>query len=439
MTRKATFTNWAGNQSSLPSSIQHPSSATAVAELVANAAQHHGRVKAVGAGHSFTDTACTDGHLLRLDQMAQVEEPDMATNQVTVGAGIVLARLNEQLDAVGLALPNLGDIDVQTLAGATSTGTHGTGLALGNLSTAIAGFEMVTGTGEVLWCDADHNPEVFAVGRVGLGALGIITRIRLQCVPAFVLRATEKVQPVDDVMADWSGFITSADHAELFLLPTTGTCLTKQNTVTDEAPEPPSPVQHFVDKELIENGALDVAMRLVRRFPSQHRRLSKLFASLMSDRSVVDKSYRIFASPRRVRFTEMEYSIPLDAVPEALERVRASIAAMAEPPLFPIEVRCSAGDDIALSTAEGGDRGWIAVHRYRGIAYGDYFRAVEAIMNDYGGRPHWGKLHFQTHDTLAERYPRWNEFQRVRAALDPHGVFANPYLDRVLGPIQSAP
>ena len=161
-----------------------------------------------------------------------------------------------------------------------------------------------------------------------------------------------------------------------------------------------------------------------------------MLSKVTSDREVVDRSYRVFASPRRVRFVEMEYGIPLAAMPEAISRVRAFAASLPEPPLFPIEVRCSAGDDIPLSTAEGRDSGWIAIHQYRGIPAGDYFRGVEAIMDDYAGRPHWGKLHFQTHEVLRHRYPRWAEFADVRTTLDPAGVFRNDYLDRVLGPIR---
>ena len=436
MRRPKTFTNWAGNQRCLPTEIRTPASTDEVAELVGTVATRGGRVKVVGAGHSFTDAACTDGTLLRVDAIREITSLDRQTRRVTVGAGIRLSDLNEQLDEFGLALPNLGDIAVQTLAGATATATHGTGATLGNLSTAIVGFELVTGTGDVLWCDHEQHPDVFSIGRVGIGALGVVTRVELQCVPAFVLRAAERVESVAEVMSDWRGFIDSSDHAEMFVMLGTGKGFTKRNQRTDEPPSPPSFVKHVVEKELTENVALDLVMRAVRRFPGQRDRLARGLVGATSSRSAVDKSYRIFASPRRVRFTEMEYGIPVDAVPEALERVEAAVRQLPEQPLFPVEVRCSAGDDIALSTAEGRDTGWIAVHRYRGMPYGDYFRAVEQIMDDFDGRPHWGKLHFQTHDVLRERYPHWDEFARVRADLDPLGTFRNAYLDRVLGPVR---
>lgn len=430
------FTNWAGNQSCLPMERRAPTTTAEVAEIVTAAHRAGGRVKVVGAGHSFTDTACTNGVLLSLDALDELTDHDAVAGEVTVGAGIRLHALNERLHDLGLAMPNLGDIDTQSLAGATATATHGTGRELGNLSTNIVGFEIVTGTGEVLWCDEHEHREVWSVGRVGIGALGIITRIRLRCVPSFNLHADERGAGLDKLLDDWDGFITSADHTEFFWLPGSGACLTKRNHRTDDPEQPPSRVRHLIEKEFGENVALDLAMRAVRRFPSQRERIRSAFAAVgTSSRDVVDRSYRVFASTRRVRFREMEYSIAVDAVPEALRRVRALVDAMAEPPLFPVEVRVSAGDDIALSTAEGRDAGWIAVHQYTGIPYGDYFRGVEQIMNDYDGRPHWGKLHFQTHEVLRTRYPHWDRFAEVRARLDPTGTFRNDYLDRVLGPI----
>ena len=435
MVRPSRFTNWARNQTCLPEAIHRPRTVVEIAERVAEAAARNGRVKVVGAGHSFTSAACTNGVLLRLDDLDALTDHDPATGRVTVGAGIRLNALNEALHRVGLALPNLGDIAVQSVVGATATATHGTGVDHGNLATAIVGFEIVSGTGEVLWCDADSNADVFAVGRVGIGALGVVTRIRLQCVPSFVLHATERAEPIDDVFADWNAFAHSADHAELFWFPGVDRCFTKQNRRTDEPEQPASRLRHFVDKEIGENAALEVALRTVRRFPTQRDRIIETVTKGLGDREFVDRSYRVFASPRRVRFLEMEYGVPFEALPEAFERVRRLAEGLERRPLLPVEVRASAADDIPLSTAEGRTSGWIAVHQDPRLPSGDYFRGVETIMDDYAGRPHWGKLHFQTHDVLRERYPRWDEFAAVRARLDPAGVLRNDYLDRVLGPI----
>jgi len=390
-------------------------------------------VKAIGAGHSFTPAAMTNGVLVRLDQMPTDMRIDKASGRVTVGAGMTLHALSRALDKHRRALPNLGDIDVQTIAGATQTGTHGTGLSHPNIATGITGFELVTGTGDVIWCTSEHNAEAFACGRVGLGALGIVTRVELETVPAFNLHGAETVEVVADILGDWNGFIASAEHAEFFWMPGTRRAIVKRNRPTTEQPKRFSAEKALAEKLLVENLAFGLSMKVVRRFPAQRKRLAKLMANLASDSDRIGKSYEVFASPRHVKFVEMEYGIDVDAVPEALERVQEVVATLPEPPSFPVEVRVSAADDIPLSTGFGRTSGWIAVHRYIGTDYEPYFRAVESIMNDYGGRPHWGKMHFQSAATLSPRYPEWERFMAARAELDPQGTFANPYLDRVLG------
>ena len=427
--------NWSGNQRCVPESIVVASSTATVAGLAARASSRRSRLKAIGAGHSFTAAAMTDGTLVRLDGLDAVESLDPATGVAVVGAGITLHRLSRELDERGRALPNLGDIDVQTVAGATSTATHGTGRRHGNVSTGIVGFEIVTGAGEALWCDASTEPELFRFGRVGVGALGIVTRVAIATVPAFNLRARESGEPVDGILDDWAGFRASADHPEFFWLPGSPLALVKRNDRTTEPIEPLSRARFLTDKILKENVAFGLSQRLVRRFPATRDRVARTIAASVAPSERVDKSFRVFASPRRVKFLESEYGVPVDALPEAFARVRRLAESLDLPPAFPVEVRCSRGDDIPLSTAHGRDTGWIAVHQYVGMPYGDYFRGVEAIMADYEGRPHWGKHHTLGAGHLAARYPEWEGFVELRARLDPHGIFANDYLDRCLGPV----
>lgn len=392
-------------------------------------------VKAVGSAHSFTAAACTSGHMVALDRLAAVESIDLDTHRVTVQAGISLAALNTELAAVGLAMPNLGDIAYQTVAGAIGTATHGTGLLLGNLATTVVGMEIVDGRGEILWCDEQTNPELLAVARVGVGALGVVTRVTLQCVPAFNLHVRESVEDLDDLLDGFAEHAGANDHFEFFWVPGTKQAMVKRNNRTQRAAEPESKPAHFFNKIVMENLAFGAVCRVARRWPSTVPTIAASLAGLAGDREVVDRSDRVFASPRLVKFCEMEYGIPIEALPEAYRRVRAFAAELGEPILFPIECRVSAADDIALSTAEGRTTAWIAVHRYQGIDYANYFQGVEAIMNDYDGRPHWGKLHFQDAASLAPRYPQWDRFMETRAKLDPTGVFTNPYTDRVFGPV----
>jgi FAD-linked oxidoreductase len=431
---RTTWTNWGRNQSCSPAEICRPTSEDELTQIVKEAADRDRRVKVVGTGHSFTSIACTDGVMIDLSGYGQVLAHDRDHRTVTVEAGIPLHRLCNELDARGLALENMGDIDRQTVAGATQTATHGTGLRFGNMSSQILALRLVTADGSVVDCSADQNPDVFYAARVGLGALGVVSTVTLQCVPAFRVHAVEEPMRVDEVLANLDELVTGNDHFEFFWVPHTGWALTKRNRRTDEPARPRPRVREWLDDVVVPNWAFGAACRVGRRWPSLIPRLARMTPS--SGRiDYVDRSDRVFTSPRLVRFWEMEYAIPRVALAEALNRVRDLIDQLGIQLSFPVEARVSAGDDIPLSTAYGRETSYIAVHVYRGTAYDAYFSGVERIMDDFGGRPHWGKMHYQTYETLASRYPRWDEFQAVRAQLDPTGRFANPYLDRVLGPL----
>ena len=425
--------NWAGNQRCQPLAVHEPTSTADVARIVAAAHAAGERVKVIASGHSFTDTAMTDGHLVSLDAMKAVSSTD--GHDVTVQAGIRIHALNNELARRGLALPNLGDIGYQSIAGATATATHGTGAGLGNIATRIVGIEMVTGDGSIVRADEQNDPELLRVARVSVGALGVLTEVTLRCVPAFNLHAVETIEPVYDVIADFRSVMHSTDHVEFFMMPGARRCQVKRNTVTDAPAAPQSKAAYIRDKWIGENLAFGTVCRVGRRFPKMAPKVAKLVMSAAAERDLIDRSDRVFTSPRKVRFLEMEYGVPLDAVPDALGRIEALVKTLPVKPMFPIEVRCSAADDIPLSTANDRASGWIAVHQYIGVPYEAYFQGVEQIMNDYVGRPHWGKMHYQTAATLAHRYPEWNTFQAMRAKLDPTGTFRNAYTDRVLGPI----
>ena len=430
--------NWARNQSCIPAEVVRPTTTAQVADIVRRAHADGRRVKVIGAGHSFTPAAMTNGVLLSLERMRGVLAVDTGRHRVTVQAGITLRDLGDELAAVGLAMPNLGDINVQSVAGAINTATHGTGLAWGNIATTIVGMELVDGRGEVVRCDESSDPELLRVARVGVGALGVVTEVTIQCVPAFNLHAHETVEVLDDLLDDLvdggvPAFAGSADHAEFFWMPGARRAQVKRNRRTDEPAQPPSRLAYVRDKYVAENAAFGLVCRVGRRFPSLAPRVAKLVAGAATERELVDRSDKVFASPRLVRFVEMEYGIPIEALPEAVRRVRDVTRNLSYPSLFPIEVRVSAADDIPLSTGYGRTNGWIAVHQYRGAPYEHYFQAVEAIMNDYDGRPHWGKLHYQSAATLRSRYPEWDRFAEARARLDPDGTFRNEYLDRTLG------
>ena len=433
MKDRTSWTNWAGNQSCAPVEIRKPTSEPELLAIVVDAARRGLRVKCIGAGHSFTPIACTDGVMVDLRGYGRVLGHDPEARTVTVEAGITLSSLCEELDRRGLAMENMGDIAYQSIAGATSTATHGTGWHFGNLSSRIVGLRLISGDGSIIEATPEQNPDVLDVARVGIGALGVVSTVTFQAVPAFRLHAIEEPMRVDELLADFDGYMSSADHVEFYWVPHTGWALTKRNRRTDEPAQPRSRFTEILNDELLTNVGFGAICRIGRRRPNLIPRLAKILPST-GRTEYTDRSDRVFTSPRRVHFYEMEYGIPREAIPEALNRVRRLVDEAGIQLSFPVEVRVVAPDDIPLSTAHGRPTGYIAVHVYRGTPYDVYFQGVEQIMDSYGGRPHWGKMHFQRAETLAPRYPRWDEFQAIRGRLDPEGRFSNPYLDRVLGP-----
>jgi len=426
--------NWSRIQQCAPSRIHKPISEEELVRIVKRAATDGKRVKAVGAGHSFTGIALTDGHLLDLSDYNTVLNADPDSRTVTVQSGIPLHQLNDQLWDLGLGMQNLGDIAYQSIAGATATATHGTGIKFGGLAAQITGMRIIASDGSVIECRADKEPAVFNAARVGLGALGLVSAVTLQCEEAFNLHAIEQAERVDDVLANLDENVSANEHFEFFWVPHTGWALTKRNNRTTAPAKPRPRWKEFRDDIIYNNVLFSIICRAGRIRPSLAPALARAFPT--SGRTeYIDRSYRVFASPRLVRFYEMEYSIPIEAAQEAFNRIREYVAQSGLMITFPVEVRFTKGDDIPLSTANGRDSCYIAIHVFEGTPYQQYFSAVEDIMDDYGGRPHWGKLHFQKAETLEPRYPEWKAFQAVRKRLDPDGMFSNPYLDRVLGRI----
>ncbi len=401
--------------------------------MVAAASALGQRVRAVGAGHSFSDLVCTEGRLVRLDRMSRVLDVDRASGLVRVQGGITIGDLSAQLAEHGLALENLGDIDVQSIAGAISTATHGTGARLRNIPAQVAALTLVLADGSRLQCSAERDPEVFRAARVGLGALGLVAEVTLRCVPAFTLHGVDAPAPLGQTLDRFEELALGNDHFEFFVFPHTNTALTRTNNRTERPPRPRGRAAAYANDVLLTNHAFELFCRLGRRVPSRIPQINRLVSRVAGHSERIDRAEAIFASPRLVRFTEMEYGLPREHTPEAVRRVLAMVEREGFAVPFPIEVRTVAGDDALISSAAGRDSGFVAVHMYRGMPWEPYFRAVEAIMDQLGGRPHWGKRHFQTAATLRARYPEWDRFQAVRRRLDPEGRFANAFTERVLG------
>jgi len=427
--------NWAGDQRCVPARVQWPTSIQEISDAVVRAGADGRRVRIAGAGHSFSDIALTDGVQLRLDRFANLLDVDRSSGLVRVQAGITIRELNTRLAEHGLALENLGDIDVQTIAGAIATATHGTGARLPNISAQVHELTLVLADGSTLRCAADADPEVWRAARVSLGALGVIAEVTLRCVPAFTLRGADAPRPLAEALARFEELALANEHFEFFVFPHADVALTRTNNRSDAPPRPRKRAVAYAHDILLTNHAFGLFCRLGRRRPEWIPQINRLVSRLAGSSTRVDRSDRIFASPRLVKFTEMEYAIPRERTPEAVRRVMELVPARGLAVPFPIEVRTVACDDAPISTAVGRESGFVAVHMFEGMPHEPYFRAVEEIMDELDGRPHWGKRHYQTAATLRERYPQWDRFQTIRARLDPHGRFANAYTDRVLGPV----
>jgi L-gulono-1,4-lactone dehydrogenase len=426
--------NWAGDQRCAPAAIEAPGSRGELVDAVGRAAAAGLAVRAAASGHSFTDIACTDGAMLRLERLGRVLDLDRGSGLVRVEAGITIRRLAEALDSYGLAMENQGDIDRQTVAGAISTATHGTGAAFRNLSAQVESIELVLADGTVAELGAE-DPDALRAARVGLGALGILYAVTLRTVSAFTIRRIDRAAPLAATLDALEELADAHDHFEFYAFPHTDVAVLRESERVDGPPRPRSRAAEFFHEVVLENRVAEAFARASRAVPALTPPLARFLAGQIVRSLKVDRSYRVFASERRIRFTEMEYAVPREHAVEAVRRVFELIERDGLRVSFPIEVRFVAPDDALLSPSHERATCYIAVHMYSGVEWERYFRGVEAIMDSYEGRPHWGKRHFQTAETLSARYPRWDEFQRARGRLDPEGRFANDYTERVLGPV----
>jgi L-gulonolactone oxidase len=432
----ATWVNWARNQRADGITIERPRSTEEVSVLVGKAAEGGRKVKAIGAGHSFTGIGKPDDIQVDVGVLSGLHACDRQTGTVTVGAGTSLHRLNDLLAGVGLAMTNLGDVDSQSIAGAISTGTHGTGTTYGGIATQVIGLEMVLADGSVVHCSADERRDLWSAARVGLGALGVLTRVSLRCVPLFSIRAEEGPMSLDELLVRFDELTAHYDHFEAYWFPHTRATSIKCNTRLPLAEGLDRlPVwKEWLDDEFLANRVFGAVVAIGNRRPSLIPAANRFAARALGPRTFTDLSYKVFTSPRRVRFREMELAIPREAAGAAIREAVSAIEASDLKIGFPVEFRVAAGDDIPLSTASGRQSAYLAFHVPCTVDHTPYFKLMARVLDAYGTRPHWGKLHDFDAEILRTRYSRFDEFVRLRNEIDPAGTFSNPYLDRVLGP-----
>ena len=436
MTDLNLWQNWSGLASARPQRATVPADVAAVVAAVDRARTEGTTVKMIGTGHSFTAISAPEHTMLRPDAMTGILSVDRDAMTVTARAGTQLKHLNAGLEALGLSLHNMGDIAEQTLAGAISTGTHGTGGVAAGLAAQVVGLELVTGTGEVLTATEHENPDVLAVARVGLGALGVLTKLTFQVEPLFLLEATEQPMRWDEALDTFDQMTTESHHVDMYWFPHSDRMLTKRNVRLDadlSEAEPLSRARAWLDDDLLSNKAFGLVTAAANRAPGVIPRMNRINGRLLGARTYSDVAHRVFITQRNVVFREMEYAVPREAGLAALREARQLLETTALKVSFPVEIRVAPADDIPLSTASGRDSFYLAFHTHRAADHTAYFSLMEQVMRAHGGRPHWGKVHTRQADGLAPLYPRFDEFLAMRERLDPDRVFSNGYLRRVLG------
>ena len=426
--------NWSGLESASPTRVEEPADTAAIVAAVERARAEGTTVKMVGTGHSFTAISAPEHTLLRPTNLGGIVSVDQDAMTVTALAGTQLRVLNEQLAGVGLSLHNMGDIDQQTLAGATSTGTHGTGGIWASLSAQICGLSLVTGTGEVVSATETDNPELLEFARLGLGALGVLTTLTFRVEPLFVLEANETPMGWDEALDGFDERVAHHHHVDTYWFPHTDRLLSKTNDRLEGSETAPlSRLRHWWDDEFLSNSLFGALNHVTNRVPAIIPRFNQVSSRLLSARTYSDVAHKVFTAPRDVVFREMEYAVPREAGLTALREARAALDASDIKITFPVEIRVTPADDIPMSTSYGRDSLYLAFHTHRDADHLAYFALLEPIMRAHDGRPHWGKVHTRTAADLAPAYPRFDEFLALRDKLDPDRVFANPYLRRVLG------
>ncbi len=424
--------NWSGIVKCQPQKIKYPKSEKELQKVVQKCIKKGQRLRVCGTGHSWNPLCETDEVMISLDEYQGLEHIDEEKKQATVFAGTKLHLLGKLLFEYGLGMKNMGDIDEQSIAGAVSTGTHGTGMELGSLSTQVVGLTLITGTGDIVECSETENRELFKAAQVSLGMLGVISKVTLQCDPAYKLKLHVDKEPITSVFSNLERYNQDNRNFEFYWFPYTDYVQTKFSNITQEPAQDTGRMAYMTDM-VLENGLFGVMSAATRVIPKFSNPLARFSAWAVSTSDKVNWSHKVYTMPRLVKFNEMEYNVPLDRFQEVFEEIRACIDREQFNVHFPLENRFSPADDIYLSSAYGRESAYISCHVYKGKPYQKYFKALENIFRKYDGRPHWAKLHTLTANELADIYPKWEEFRTIRQQCDPNGVFLNGYLRELVG------
>ncbi|MBS0386343.1 MAG: FAD-binding protein [Proteobacteria bacterium] len=415
--------NWSGIEHAYPAQRLAPASEDELSVLLRTAQTP---IRPVGAGHSFTGLAVTDGALLSLDRMTGLVAHDATAHRATIWSGTRLAEIGPALAAIGQEMPNLPDINKQSLAGGVSTGTHGTGRQFRALHGQIVKFRIALANGEFKDCSPSDNAELFAAARVGLGAFGVLTQIELQNAPLVRVLKRTWVADLEATLEQWPTLQSAHRNIEFYAVPFTGYAVIISHDPTELPVRP-----RGQDEDA--NGLMELkALRDWLGFaPALRRAAAHAAFQDMAPTEAVDEGWKLLSNERPVRFNEMEYHLPLEQQLPVLREVIAAIERHRRDVFFPIEARTIKQDDAWLSPFYGRDCGSVAVHAYYKDDHQFLFDLIEPIFRRHDGRPHWGKLHSLRAQDFTSLYPRFNDAAALRRELDPHGRFLNPHLRRV--------
>ncbi len=402
--KRSKWSNWSGNVTCQPQRIETPTNEDSLIALISQTQSSHRKLRVAGTGHSFVPLCASDEMIISLDKLQGVITTDVAAGEATVWAGTKIHQLGEPLHQAGLAMETMGDIDRQSIAGAVSTGTHGTGPSLGSISTQVIGLRLILASGEILECSADQAPDIFKAAQVSLGALSVISQIRLRVLPTYRIHEKTWVMPLEECVAEVNNLIAQNRHFEFFWLPQDDVCAMKTLNITEAEPQP------------VPQSSQLAAPGTPARYVGQER---------------IDHSYKIIPSERNNRFNETEFAVPEAQGLACFLELRQLMRQHYPDVVWPIEYRTLKADDIYLSPAYQRATVTLSVHEAYDRPYQAFFADVEAIFRNYQGRPHWGKLHTHRAAELEALYPQWKRFQTIREQLDPQGRLMNKHLQMI--------
>lgn len=424
---RATMENWGRNVRFSPEQVLTPANSTDIINIIRAAREQKKKIRVIGAGHSFSPLVATDQILIDLKLMSQLISVDQEACTATFAAGASISKLTEELWHHGLALSNQGDINHQTLAGAISTGTHGTGINYGSISSFVTALEFVDGTGEIQNITLDSPGELLHSAQVQLGVFGILTKITVQCEKRFILRDTRQTHDLEECLKRFNEVANTNRHVEFFWFPYSKLAQIKSLSMVD-ALNPRGKVSAFFDDEIMERFLYSGLCELTKQIRPMAKYTSKLCGNLMPTSDYADWSYRVFPSSRKVRFTEMEYAVPHDAGFACFNAIRKMIEDKQIRVFFPVEYRVAASDQAWLSPFHDRKSAVISLHVFKGVEQEHFFSEAEAVFRSFNGRPHWGKIHRLTPHQISDLYPKWSDFSLLRKRFDPDDLFLNSML-----------